>query len=143
MSLAHSDDVRIYYEAHGEGPALLLVPGIPGISSDWFPFAERLSERFQVIVYDNRGSGRSDSPTGPYSTRQLAGDAVAVLDALGTESAHVFGVSMGGMIAQELALAFPERVDRLVLGCTHASTRAAVRPRREVSLAFASETDDC
>jgi 3-oxoadipate enol-lactonase len=142
VPFAHSDDVRIYYEAQGKGPALLLVPGIPAISSDWFPFADRLGERFRVVVYDNRGSGRSDAPPGPYSTRQLAVDAVAVLDALGIERAHVFGVSLGGMIAQELALGFPERVDRLVLGSTQASTQDAVRPRREVSLAFAFETDD-
>ena len=65
-----------------------------------------------------------------------------MLDDAGVERALVFGVSMGGMIAQELALGWPDRVERLVLGCTHASTRAAVRPRREVSLAFALETDD-
>lgn len=142
MPFADSDDARIYYEAQGQGPALLLVPGIPAISSDWFPFADRLSERFRVVVHDNRGSGRSDAPPGPYSTRQLALDAVAVLDALEVERAHVFGVSLGGMIAQELALGSPERLDRLVLGSTQASTRAAVRPRRDVSLAFALETDD-
>jgi 3-oxoadipate enol-lactonase len=142
VPFVQSDDVRIYYEAHGKGPALLLVPGIPAISSDWFPFADGLSERFRVVVYDNRGSGRSDAPPGPYSTRKLAGDAVAVLDTLEIERAHVFGVSLGGMIAQELAIGFPKRLDRLVLGCTQASTRAAVRPGREVSLAFAFETDD-
>jgi pimeloyl-ACP methyl ester carboxylesterase len=92
-------------------------------------------DRFRMEV-----GGRSDAPPGPYSTRQLAVDAVAVLDALGIERAHVFGVSMGGMIAQELALGFPERVDRLVLGSTQASTQAAVRPRRDVSLAFAFES---
>lgn len=143
MPFARSDDVGIYYEDHGgDGPVLLLVPGIPAISSDWFPFADRLKERSRVVVYDNRGSGRSDAPPGPYSTRQLAVDAVAVLDALGIERAHVFGVSLGGMIAQELALGFPERADRLVLGSTQASTKDAVRPRREVLLAFVFETDD-
>jgi pimeloyl-ACP methyl ester carboxylesterase len=142
VPFACSDDARIYYERRGSGPALLLVPGIPATSADWFPFADGLTERFTTIVYDNRGSGRSDAPVGPYSTPQLAGDAVAVLDALGVQRAHVFGVSMGGMIAQELALGFPDRVDRLVLGCTHARTTGAVRPRREVSLAFAFETED-
>jgi 3-oxoadipate enol-lactonase len=142
MPLAISTGARIYYECRGSGPTLLLVPGIPALSSDWFPFADPLTERWQAIVYDNRGSGQSDSPEGPYSTAQLAADAVAVLDAAGVERAHVFGVSMGGMIAQELALGWPDRVERLVLGCTHASTRAAVRPRREVSAAFAFETDD-
>jgi pimeloyl-ACP methyl ester carboxylesterase len=142
MPVARSDDVGIYYEDHGDGPVLLLPPGIPAISSDRFPFADRLKERFRVVVYDNRGSGRSDAPPGPYSVPQLAGDAVAVLDMLAIERAHVLGVSLGGMIAQELALSFPERVDRLVLGSTQASTQDAVRPRREVSLAFTSETDD-
>ena len=143
MPFARSDDVGIYYEDHGgDGPPLLLVPGIPAISSDWFPFADRLKERSRVVVYDNRGSGRSDAPPGPYSIAQLAGDVIAVLHALGIERAHVFGVSTGGMIAQELAIGFPDRVERLVLGSTHASTKDAVRPRREVSLAFASETDD-
>lgn len=144
MPLARPDDVAIYYEEHGDAgdPALLLVPGIPAISTDWFPFADPLKGRSRVVVYDNRGSGRSDAPPGPYSTPQLARDAVAVLDALEIERAHVFGASLGGMIAEELAIGFPGRVDRLVLGCTHACAKSAVRPRREVSLAFASETDD-
>jgi 3-oxoadipate enol-lactonase len=142
MPFARSDDVGIYYDDHGDGPALLLMPGIPAISSDWFPFADRLKERSHVVVYDNRGSGRSDAPPGPYSIPQLAADAVAVLDTLAIERAHVFGVSLGGMIAQELAIGFPERVDRLVLGSTQASTKDAVRPRREVTLAFVFETDD-
>ena len=142
MPFARSDEAAIYYEDHGDGAALLLVPGIPAISSDWFPFAERLKERSHVVVYDNRGSGRSDAPPGPYSIPQLAADAIAVLDTLAIKRAHVFGVSMGGMIAQELAIGFPGRVARLVLGSTHAGTKDAVRPRREVSLAFAFETDD-
>ena len=143
MPFARSDDVRIYYEDHhGDGPALLLVPGIPAVSSDWFPFADRLKERFRVVVYDNRGSGRSDAPPGPYSIPQMARDAVAVLDTLAIERAHVFGVSLGGMIPQELAIGFPERVDRLVLGSTHAGFKDAVQPRREVTQAFTFETDD-
>jgi pimeloyl-ACP methyl ester carboxylesterase len=71
MPFARSDDVGIYYEDHGDGPALLLVP-VPAISSDWFPFADRLEERFHVVVYDNRGSGRSDgrrAPTRPPNSR--------------------------------------------------------------------------
>jgi pimeloyl-ACP methyl ester carboxylesterase len=140
MPFAASNGARIYYESRGSGPPLLLVPGVPMVASDWFPFADPLTERWATIVYDNRGTGRSDSPEGPYSTAELAADAVAALDAAGVERAHVFGASMGGMIAQELALGWPDRVDRLVLGCTQASTRAAVHPRREVSLAF--EIDD-
>ncbi len=142
MPFARNGDVRILFESRGRGFPLLLVPGIPAIASDWFPFADALAERFRVVAYDNRGSGSSDVPAGPYTTRAMAADALAVLDALKIERAHVFGVSMGGMIAQEIALAFPERVDHLVLGCTHAGVRHAVRPPREASQAFAFETDD-
>ena len=77
-----------------------------------------LAERFDVILFDNRGIGESDAPPGPYTVAEMAGDAVAVLDEAGVERAHVVGTSLGGMVAQELALAHPERVDRLVLACT-------------------------
>jgi alpha/beta hydrolase fold len=93
VAFALSDGVRIHYEDRGEGPALLLVPGIPAISSDWAPLSERLAGRFRVLAYDNRGSGRSDAPPAPYTTRELAADALAVLDDAGVERAHVFGVS--------------------------------------------------
>lgn len=79
---------------------------------------------------------------GPYTTLQLAADGVSLLDRLGIERADVFGMSMGGMIAQELALNWPERVNKLVLGCTHAGVRHAARPPRETGLAFAMDTDD-
>ena len=95
-----------------------------------------------MIAYDNRGSGSSTVTPGPYTTRQLAGDAVALLDALAIAQADVFGMSMGGMIAQELALGWPQRVRRLILGCTHAGIAHAARPPREAGLAFAMQTDD-
>ena len=84
-----------------------------------------LAERFRVIAFDNRGAGRSSGPPGPYTTRQMADDAAALLDHLGIDRAHVIGQSMGGMIAQELALGDPERVDRLVLYSTVARPRLA------------------
>jgi pimeloyl-ACP methyl ester carboxylesterase len=85
----------------------------------WGPMVPLLAERYRVITYDNRGIGESDKPEGPYTARVMADDALQVLDEAGVESAHVFGVSLGGMVAQELVLAAPERVDKLVLGCTH------------------------
>ena len=95
-----------------------------------------------MIAYDNRGSGESTTTPAPYDCAQLAADAVGLLDALEIERTDVFGMSLGGMIAQELALGWPERVDRLVLGCTHCGGEHAVRPDREAGKAFALDTDD-
>jgi pimeloyl-ACP methyl ester carboxylesterase len=85
-----------------------------------------LAESLRVISFDNRGVGRSDRPPGPYSVPEMADDAVAVLDAAGEESAHVYGISLGGMIAQEIALRHPHRVRALVLGCTTSGGQGAV-----------------
>jgi 3-oxoadipate enol-lactonase len=141
MQTAALDGVDLAYVDRGEGRALLLIPGIPAVASDWDVVAEPLSVSRRVVAYDNRGSGASSVTRGPYSTGRLAADAVALLDHLGIERADVFGMSMGGMIAQELALGFPDRVDQLVLGCTHAGIRHAARPPRESGLAFATPVD--
>jgi pimeloyl-ACP methyl ester carboxylesterase len=135
-------DIELYYEERGSGPPLLLVPGIPAVATDWAPLAERLSGSRRTIAYDNRGSGSSTVTPAPYSTGELAADAVGLLDALGIERADVFGMSLGGMIAQELALGWPDRVDRLVLGCTHCGLDHATPPDREAGRAFAMETED-
>lgn len=115
---ADSGGVRIAWERRGDGPALLLIHGLGYARWGWGPLADTLAERFQVLLLDNRGIGESDVPEGPYSARAMAEDAVAVLDAAGVERAHLLGTSLGGMVAQELATGFPERVDRLVLACT-------------------------
>ena len=96
----------------------------------------------RVIAFDNRGCGASTVTPGPYTTAGMAADALALLDALGVARADVFGMSLGGMIAQELAIAAPERVGRLVLGCTHAGAAHAPRMPRETGRAFAMATDD-
>jgi 3-oxoadipate enol-lactonase len=142
VAQAQLGELELHYVERGAGPALLLVPGIPAIASDWAPLAERLSGSRRVIAYDNRGSGASSVTPAPYTCAQMAADAAALLDALGIERADVFGMSLGGMIAQELALGWPERVDRLVLGCTHCGLEHAARPDREAGRAFAMETDD-
>lgn len=106
------------WEESGAGEPLLLIMGL-GYSLDmWHRTRPAMAEHFRVIVFDNRGVGKSDVPPGPYAIVQMARDAAAVLDAAGVARAHVYGVSMGGMIAQQFALDFPERVMRLVLGCT-------------------------
>jgi pimeloyl-ACP methyl ester carboxylesterase len=110
--------VRIAWERHGAGEPLLLIHGLGYARWGWEPVVRALAERFDVLLFDNRGIGESDAPPGPYTVAQMAADAAHVLDQAGVERAHVLGTSLGGMIAQELALTHPDRVDRLVLACT-------------------------
>jgi len=139
---AEVGDIGIDYEERGSGKPLLLITGIPSVGDDWAPLAEPLSESRRVITFDNRGCGGSTVTPGPYSMQQMAADAAGLLDHLEIDRADVFGISMGGMIAQELALGRPERVDRLALGCTHAGIRHSVRAPEETLEAFRMETDD-
>jgi pimeloyl-ACP methyl ester carboxylesterase len=115
---ALNGSVRLAYEVHGEGQPVLLIHGWGYGRWGWEPVVEPLAARYQVVTFDNRGVGDSDVPPGPYTAADMAEDAVAVLDAAGLRTAHVVGTSLGGMIAQEVALDFPDRVDRLVLACT-------------------------
>jgi 3-oxoadipate enol-lactonase len=116
--IADSQGVRIAWEAHGAGPPLLLVQGLGYGRWGWQPVVELLASRHRVIVFDNRGIGDSDKPPGPYTAAEMAGDALAVLDAAAVARAHVLGASLGGAVAQELALRHAERLDKLVLVAT-------------------------
>ncbi|HEU0304278.1 MAG TPA: alpha/beta fold hydrolase [Gaiellaceae bacterium] len=131
---ASNAGVRIAYELRGAGSPLLLVQGLGYPRWGWEPVVDGLAERFLVCLYDNRGIGESDVPAGPYTVPQLAGDALAVLDAAGIEQAHVVGTSLGGMVAQELALTYPDRVERLVLVCTTPGVRGVPMPEQTVRL---------
>jgi 3-oxoadipate enol-lactonase len=115
---AQNDGIRLAYELRGTGDPLLLIHGLGYGRWGWGPVTDALAEDFLIALFDNRGIGGSDVPPGPYSVADLAADAVTVLDAAGFERAHVLGTSLGGMVAQELALRRPERVARLVLACT-------------------------
>jgi 3-oxoadipate enol-lactonase len=116
--LAHNGPVALAYDVRGRGSPLVLIQGVGVGRWGWEPVADRLARRFQVITIDNRGIGASDAPPGHYSTRRMADDVLAVLDHAGIQQASLVGTSLGGMIAQELALAHPERVDKLVLVAT-------------------------
>ena len=133
MAFLERDGVKIYWDEQGQGPPVLMIMGL-GYSSDmWHRTRPALAARYRTIGLDNRGVGRSDVPPGPYPIALMAADAVAVLDAAQLDSAHVFGVSMGGMIAQEFALQYPKRVRSLILGCTAAGGPTAVRAEPEVA----------
>lgn len=120
MPVTTTRGIDLYYEIHGAGDDLLLIQGLGSAVATWRDLLPRLSSAFRCIVFDNRGVGRSSMPPGPYTTRDMAEDAIAVLDAVGVRRAHVYGVSMGGAIAQEIALVHPHRVKRLALCCTWA-----------------------
>jgi pimeloyl-ACP methyl ester carboxylesterase len=129
-NVVDSDGVRIVWEEAGSGAPLLLVMGHRWSRRMWHPVLDRLTQHFRVISFDNRGSGESEAPPGRYRIGDMARDAVRVLDAAGVEKAHVFGVSLGGVVAQDLAIHHAERVDRLVLGCTGAVTIERLRLTR-------------
>jgi pimeloyl-ACP methyl ester carboxylesterase len=118
MTRVRAGDVWLDYEARGAGEPLLMIHGLGYGKWGWSWNAPPLAERFHVVTFDNRGIGGSDAPAGPYTVAQLAADSVALLDALGIRRAHVIGTSLGGFIAQHMAVEYPERVDRLVLACT-------------------------
>jgi 3-oxoadipate enol-lactonase len=136
MIATAADRTRLHYVVEGSGPPLVLVGGkTSDIDGAWWRYIPVLARRLKIIALDNRGTGGSDKPDTPYSTELMADDALAVLRDAGETSAHWFGLSMGGMILQQLAIHHPEAVRSLILGATHcggerpppASTAAAPR----------------
>jgi pimeloyl-ACP methyl ester carboxylesterase len=144
MPYANIPSGKIYYETHGEGEPLLLHPGFGCTIEIYWRNMLPLAEHFRVIVLDPRCAGRSDTGSPTMLMKDFADDSAALLDVLGIESAHVFGTSFGGMVAQHIALEHPERVRRLVLGCTTAGGPQHVLPPMENMTKFiaASEITD-
>lgn len=134
MEFVKVGDIDVCYRVTGEGTPLVLVMGLTANMDWWDPdLIDALSRRFRVLVFDNRGAGRTEAPEqGDLSCEQFACDTAGLMDALGIERAHVLGMSMGGMIAQEFALRYPEKLDRLVLCCTFPGGRNVVQADREV-----------
>lgn len=119
MPTVHVNGISIYFERAGEGPPLLFISGTGGdLRNKPNQFDGPLARAFDLVSHDQRGLGRSDKPDQPYSMADYADDAAGLMAHLGWDQAHVVGVSFGGMVAQELALRHPARIDRLVLACT-------------------------
>jgi pimeloyl-ACP methyl ester carboxylesterase len=118
MATVKANGITIYYEVTGDGPPLTMIMGLGCSSRQWKWMVPLLAESFKVITFDNRGVGRTDKPDMEYTTGLFADDIAALLKTLGIDKTHIFGISVGGMIAQKYALNYPEMVDRLVLGCT-------------------------
>jgi 3-oxoadipate enol-lactonase len=133
MAFLENQGAKIYWDEQGQGAPVLLIMGLGYTSAMWHRTRPALARRYRTIAFDNRGVGLSNVPPGPYSIATMASDAAAVLDAAGIARAHVFGVSMGGMIAQEFALQYPARTHSLILGCTSPGGPSAVRAESKVA----------
>jgi pimeloyl-ACP methyl ester carboxylesterase len=137
MATTEVNGVTLYYEVHGKGEPVLLIMGLGANSTAWTAQIAELSRHYQLIAFDNRGAGRSDKPADGYTIPQMAEDASALLDHLDIASAHVFGMSMGGMIAQEMYHRSPERVRTLILAGTLAGGPMATLPSLRTFQVFA------
>ncbi|MFH1134632.1 MAG: alpha/beta fold hydrolase [Pseudomonadota bacterium] len=132
MPIIKAGDINLYYEIHGTGRPLVLIRGFGSNSAHWNHQVPEFSRRFQTLVFDNRGIGRSDKPDYPYTISMLAGDVANLLDALGLDRVFLLGLSMGGMIAQRFALDYPDRLAGLVLAATHCGGAHAVQPSEKI-----------
>jgi pimeloyl-ACP methyl ester carboxylesterase len=121
MPYANLNGIKLYYKTYGEGEPVILIGGLGSQLQSWVTQIPIYSKYFKIVVFDNRGSGKSDKPEAGYSTQDMAHDTASLMKELGIESAHVVGKSMGGMIAQWLAILYPEKVRKLVLGSSSAS----------------------
>jgi 3-oxoadipate enol-lactonase len=138
------DGLKLRYEIRGGGDPVALIMGFSGSGRGWGEaFLKLMETRFRIFVIDNRGTGESDKPDAEFTLADMAADIAAVLDHAGTPRAHIFGISMGGMIAQEFALAYPERTRGLVLGCTNcgASRSIAADPAAIANLIPSADMD--
>jgi len=135
-------DIEIYYKVHGAGPrTLVMIRGLGSNLLSWYEQIEVLSRHYKCVVFDNRGAGRTDKPDAPYFIKQMADDTAGLMDALGIGRVALLGISMGGMIAQEFALHHQEKLNCLILGCTHFGGAGVVQSPPEIVAAVMAGTN--
>ena len=142
MPVVHANGIDIHYEIHGSGEPLVLIGGLGADTFLWFRQVPELSRHFQVIVFDNRGSGESDKPEEPYTIKMFADDTAGLLKAIQIPRAHILGASLGGLIAQEFALDYPEMVNKFILVSTNFGGPNAIPMPRETILESMKRTGD-
>jgi pimeloyl-ACP methyl ester carboxylesterase len=137
MPKAKVKEININYKVQGKGEPLVMIMGICGGGYAWIFQTRALKKHYKVITFDNRGVGKTDKPDEPYTAKMMADDTIGLMDYLGIARAHILGMSMGGTIAQELAINYPDRVNKLVLACTLANNEigkdASTDIRKELS----------
>ena len=145
MPKAKVNGININYKVQGHGESLVLIMGYSGDQTGWMFQTRAFKKHYRVITFDNRGVGKTDKPSGAYSMKMMADDTVSLMDHLDIRKAHILGVSMGGMIAQAVAINYPERINKLVLGCTFAGRHelSGLTPEFPKALGFGEDyTDD-
>ncbi len=141
MPKVRVNEAEIAYRVRGAGEPVVLIGGFSMVKESWGLQVQGLARHFRVITFDNRGVGETRGPDGPFQVSDMAADTVGLMDARDIEAAHFFGVSMGGLSSQVLALDHADRVRKVVLGCTAHGGRHAVRPTQEVMAALGRATD--
>ena len=138
---ANIGGIEMAYNVAGAGAPLFLIGGFTMVKEVWSPLADMFAEQFRVITFDNRGVGATTVPDADFTAADMAADVVGLMDHLGIEKAHIFGVSLGGLIAQMLVLDHADRIRKAVLGCTSHGGRHAIAQDPEVVAVLASAAD--
>jgi pimeloyl-ACP methyl ester carboxylesterase len=136
MPVAKIGNHKLYYELVGQGHPLVMIRGVGSNVDHWYDQVPALSQKFKLLLFDNRGIARSSDPGGPFSIGDMAADTIALMDAVGIKKAHVLGYSMGGMIAQEMTLNYPQKIAGLILVATDCGISLRIKAEPEATRLF-------
>ncbi len=139
MPTAKVNGINMAYDVSGKGEPLVLIMGLGGTRGSWVFQKRAFSKHFKVITFDSRGMGKSDKPSEPFTMKTMADDTIGLMNHLGIDKAHVLGISHGGRVAQEVAINYPDRVNKLVLASTNTGAEGIDDLPPEVLIAFGSK----